>query len=197
MHTETNDRDLVADFAVDPRAFEAFYRRHIDRVIGFAARRLRDPADVADVVATTFLTVLSAAGSYDPDRGEPLPWLLGITGRLIADRARRARRDLALAAKIAGRRLLDDSDIERLEERIAAEQSADAVMAAVLRLKPRDREALMLVGVDGLTPTQAAGVLGISAANFRMRLTAARRALAGTMQAAGPSPSLPSREVTS
>jgi RNA polymerase sigma factor (sigma-70 family) len=190
MHTETNDRDLLAALAVDPRAFEAFYRRHVDRVIGFAARRLRDPDDVADVVATTFLTVLSAVGSYDPQRGEPVAWLLGITGRLIADRARRSQRDLALTSKIAGRRLLDSDDIERLEERIAAEQSADAVMAAVRRLKPRDREALMLVGVDGLTPTQAAGVLGISAPNFRMRLTAARRALSQTMQ-------LPSREVTS
>jgi RNA polymerase sigma-70 factor (ECF subfamily) len=62
-------------------------------------------------------------------------------------------------------------------------------MVAVRRLKPRDREALMLVGADGLTPTQAAGVLGISPANFRMRLTAARRALSHTMQ--------PSCEVTS
>jgi RNA polymerase sigma-70 factor (ECF subfamily) len=114
MQTETNDRDLVAALAVDPRAFEA------------------------------------------------LPWVLGISGRLIAGRARRSRRDVALATKIAGRRLLDPDDIERLEERIAAEQSAEEVMVAVRRLKPRDREALMLVGADGLTPTQAAGVLGIT-----------------------------------
>ena len=43
----------------DPAAFEAFYRRHVDRVIGFAARRLRDPADVADVVASTFVNALT------------------------------------------------------------------------------------------------------------------------------------------
>jgi RNA polymerase sigma factor (sigma-70 family) len=177
MQTEPTDRELVRVLGVEPAAFELFYRRHVDRVIGFAARRLRDPADVADAVATTFLTVLTAASSYDPDRGEPVAWMLGITTRLVAGRARRSRREMALAAKLAGRRLLDADDIERLEERIAAEQSAETVMEAIRRLKPRDREALMLVGVDGLTPTQAAGVIGISAANFRMRLTAARRAL--------------------
>jgi RNA polymerase sigma factor (sigma-70 family) len=177
MQTESTDRELLGVLSVDPSAFELFYRRHVDRVIGFAARRLRDPADVADAVATTFLTVLTAASSYEADRGEPDAWLLGITTRVIAGRSRRLRRDTALATKIAGRRLLDADDIERLEERIAAEQSAGTVMEAVGHLKPRDREALMLVGVDGLTPTQAAGVVGISAANFRMRLTAARRAL--------------------
>ena len=43
----------------------------------------------------------------------------------------------------------------------------------------------MLVGVEGLTPTEAAGVLGISTPNFRMRLSAARRALDRLLQANG------------
>ena len=49
---------------------------------------------------------------------------------------------------------------------------------ALGRLKPRAREALLLAGPDGLTSRQAAAVLGISPAAFRMRLTSARRALA-------------------
>jgi RNA polymerase sigma-70 factor (ECF subfamily) len=49
------------------------------------------------------------------------------------------------------------------------------------RLKPRAREALLLAGPDGLTSRQAAAVLGISPAAFRMRLTSARRALARAM----------------
>lgn len=58
-----------------------FYRRHVDRVVGYAARRLREPADVADLVGATFTTVLTAAPSYDPARGEPTAWLLGIASR--------------------------------------------------------------------------------------------------------------------
>jgi RNA polymerase sigma factor (sigma-70 family) len=177
MRTEPTDRELLATLDVNPAAFELFYRRHVDRVIGFAARRLPEAADVADVVATTFLTVLTSSASYDPQRGDPTAWLLGITHRLIAGSARGSRKRAALVTKIAGSRLLDGDDIDRLEERIHAEQSAPAVMEAVDRLKPNARDALLLVGVEGLTPTEAAQVLGITPANFRMRLSAARRSL--------------------
>lgn len=98
---------------------------------------------------------------------------------------RHAGRDQALETKIAGRRLLDDDDIERLERRIEAEQSAVGLMQAVGGLTPREREALLLVGVEGLTPTEAAGVLGISAANFRCVSGAARRALEKSLRARG------------
>jgi RNA polymerase sigma factor (sigma-70 family) len=174
---EPTDEDLLRRLSDDPAAFEVFYRRHVDRVIGFAARRVRDPADAADLVAATFVTVLTAARSYDADRGEPGAWLLGITARLIANARRRKVRESAALARIAGRRLIDQSDIERLEERIDATRSSQAVLAALDRLRPKAREALLLVSAAGLRPAEAARVLGISPAAFRMRLSAARRAL--------------------
>jgi RNA polymerase sigma-70 factor (ECF subfamily) len=45
----------------------------------------------------------------------------------------------------------------------------------LLRLRPDDRELLMLVGWDGLTPTEAAGVVGIAPGAARMRLARARQ----------------------
>lgn len=187
METDPTDRELLGRLRADPAAFELFYRRHVDLVIGFAARRVRDPADVADLVANTFVTVLTAAGGYDPTRGEPTAWLLGIAGRLIAGAHRRRGRELAATARIAGRRLIDQGDIERLEERIDAARSSQAVIEALGRLKPRAREALLLVGADGLTPGEAAQVLGISSAAFRMRLSSARRALSSALGAAAES----------
>ena len=175
--SEPADEDLLRRLSSDPAAFEVFYRRHVDRVIGFAARRVTDPADAADLVAATFVTVLTAARSYDPGRGEPGAWLLGIAARLIVNTRRRKARESAALARIAGRRLIGPSDIERLEERIDAARSSQAVIAALERLRPRAREALLLVSEAGLRPAEAARVLGISPAAFRMRLSAARRAL--------------------
>jgi RNA polymerase sigma-70 factor (ECF subfamily) len=183
MDFDSDDRELIHWLSADPAAFEMFYRRHVDRVVQFTTRRVRNPADVADVVANTFLAVLTSAQSYDPERGEPVAWVIGIAARLIANNARRSAHDAALANRIAGRRLLTTDDIERLEDQIQADHAAAAVIAAVDRLKPRAKEALLLVGVDGLSPTEASQVLGISAANFRMRLSAARRALAKSLHA--------------
>jgi RNA polymerase sigma factor (sigma-70 family) len=186
MDSEPTDKDLLSRLSTDPAAFETFYWRHLDRVIGFTARRVRQPADVADVVAATFLTVLTAARSYDPGRGEPTAWLLGITARLIARENRRRYRENAATAKIIGHRLIDASDIERLEERIDAARSGQQAIEALSRLKPKAREVLLLVSADGLSPTEAARVLGISAAACRMRLSSARRALSKAIDAANP-----------
>ena len=186
--SEPADEDLLRRLSSDPAAFEVFYRRHVDQVIGFAARRVTDPADAADLVAATFVTVLTAARSYDPGRGEPGAWLLGIAARLIVNARRRKARESAALARIAGRRLIGPSDIERLEERIDAARSSQAVIAALKRLRPRAREALLLVSEAGLRPAEAARVLGISPAAFRMRLSAARRALDKAVAAADAGP---------
>ena len=200
--SEPADEDLLRRLSSDPAAFEVFYRRHVDRVIGFAARRVTDPADAADLVAATFVTVLTAARSYDPGRGEPGAWLLGIAARLIVNTRRRKARESAALARIAGRRLIGPSDIDRLEERIDAARSSQAVIAALERLRPRAREALLLVSEAGLRPAEAARVLGISPAAFRMRLSAARRALdkavaAQTTADAGPPREEPATPVRS
>jgi RNA polymerase sigma-70 factor (ECF subfamily) len=193
--SELSDEDLLGRLTGDPAAFEVFYRRHVDQIIGFTTRRVREPADVADLVAATFVTVLTSAKSYDRQLGDPGAWLLGITARLIANARRRGARESAAIARIAGRRLIDQSDIERLEERIDAARTSQAVLAALGRLRPRAREALLLVGAEGLQPAEAARVLGISPAAFRMRLTSARRALDKAVAAHAPGEPGPSAQV--
>jgi RNA polymerase sigma factor (sigma-70 family) len=174
---ELTDHVLLAHSRSDPEAFAEFYRRHIDRVIGFAVRRVATPGDVADVVAATFLAALESAGSYDPRRGEPMPWLLGIAARLIANQRRRRAREGFAYARLEGRSLLDSDDIERLESRIDAAAQADLARSALAWLPATQREALLLVGEEGLSPAEAARVLGISGTAFRVRLVRARRAI--------------------
>ncbi|WP_220447572.1 RNA polymerase sigma factor [Nonomuraea diastatica] len=55
--------------ATDPVAFEAFYRRHVDAVTRFLARRVDDPHTVADLVAEVFVAVLDSAHTYRADLG--------------------------------------------------------------------------------------------------------------------------------
>ena len=55
--------------------------------------------------------------------------------------------------------------------------------AALARLPLRDRELLLLVGVEGLTPWEAAGACGVPAVTLRARLHRAREKLAAEMDA--------------
>jgi DNA-directed RNA polymerase specialized sigma24 family protein len=78
---------------VDRETFAALYRDHVNRVTGFAVRRLSNPGEVADLVAATFLAALERSDSYDPAKGDPSAWLLGIAANLLANQRRRAVRE--------------------------------------------------------------------------------------------------------
>ena len=170
------DRELLATASSDPGAFEEFYRRHVAKVMAFAARRSASPAEMADLVAATFVAVLDSARSYDPALGEAVPWLLGIAANEHSSLLRKESRERRAFERISGRRLLEPDDYVRLEEMIDAARLAPRVREAMGELPEGQREVLELTG-EGLLPKEIARRLGISPATTRMRLTRARRAV--------------------
>jgi RNA polymerase sigma factor (sigma-70 family) len=155
--------------------FEALYRAHVMDVRRYCARRAsRDAAE--DAVAETF-TVLWRRLDEAPE--DTRLWLLGVARRVVANHARGARRRLALH-----RRLLER--VAPRNEARASEGTHAAIVAAVRRLRPAEREALLLVHWDDLTPAEAAVVAGCSPVAMRSRLHRARRHLASALNTPDP-----------
>jgi RNA polymerase sigma-70 factor (ECF subfamily) len=175
---------VLAAVAADADAFEELFRRYRRVVVMYAARRCERPADVDDVVSETFIAALTAAGRYDPSKGEVRAWLLGIAHNQLGLLRRNAGRQRGLAA-IADRdsRLSEDA-FARLLEQISAAQEGTAMQRALGQLTDEQREALLLVSRDELGPKEAAVVVGVSAAAFRVRLFRARRTMQALMPAA-------------
>ncbi|WP_149824615.1 RNA polymerase sigma factor [Streptomyces tailanensis] len=163
--------------ARDPAAFEEFYRRHVDGVTRFVARRITDPHLVADITAEVFVAMLDSADSYRPRRGSETAWLYGIARNAVSAEWRRAARESRATSRIAGRRLLEPDDVTRLEERIDAEAAARHHREALAGLPEGERAVLELVVVDQLTTAEAAAALGIRPVAARVRLHRARKTL--------------------
>ncbi|WP_432108848.1 RNA polymerase sigma factor [Streptomyces sp. AA1529] len=163
--------------ARDPQQFEQFYRRHVEGVTRFVARRVGDPHTAADLTAEIFLAVLDSAHTYRPGRGSETAWLYGIARNVVSSERRRVARDSARDQRISGRRLLDADDIARLEEKLDAESPGRRALDAMKRLPEGERAVLELVAVDQLTVSEAAASLGIRQVTARVRLHRARRAL--------------------
>ena len=161
----------------DAAGFSAFYEENFDAVLGFVTRRTSCPQVAADLTADIFVASLEAAGQYDPKRGAPYAWLYGIARNVLASHYRGSAREQQVVAQLNGHRLLDEEDIAALEERIDAQRAARALSQRHSALSEPLREVLDLVTVDGLTPREAAQVLGINRATVRSRLLRARRAL--------------------
>ncbi|QKW40032.1 sigma-70 family RNA polymerase sigma factor [Actinomadura sp. NAK00032] len=168
----------LAGLGQDPAVFEEFYRRHIDRVTRFVARRVSDPHTAADMTAEVFLAVIDSAHTYRPSAGSQIGWLYGVARNVLAAERRRAAREHRATGRIAGRRLLDADDIARLEERIDAESPGRRTYEAISTLPKGTRAVIELIAVDGLTVSEAAAALGLRPVTARVRLHRARKLLA-------------------
>ncbi|XVQ10730.1 RNA polymerase sigma factor [Spirillospora sp. CA-255316] len=157
----------------DARRFTAIYDACRQRVWAYAAARAgRQAAD--DVVSETFAVAWRRLG----DVPEPaLPWLLGVARNVLRDRYREEARRAAFTTDFAGEPppgrggAAAEGDIaERVAERLA-------VLRAMAALPDGDREILILVAWQGLSPKDAAKVVGCSATALRVRLHRARKRL--------------------
>jgi RNA polymerase sigma factor (sigma-70 family) len=167
----------IRSIGTDPAAFSQFYRAHADEVTRFVARRVADPHLAADLTAEVFLAVIDASARYRGSFGGPRTWLYGIARNVIAAELRRSMRERRAQALVAGRRLLDAGDVDRLVEKIDAARQVRELHAALQALPDGERAVLELVSVDGLTVAEAAAALNIRQVTARVRLHRARQAL--------------------
>ncbi|MBM3695867.1 MAG: sigma-70 family RNA polymerase sigma factor [Actinobacteria bacterium] len=161
----------AADRPASPEArFNALFARHYPAVFGYAARRVgRDEA--GDAAAEVFTVVWRRLGRV-PAEPETLPWLYGVTRKVVANQERAARRRLRLQARTAAlpAGAVPPPGTTGLE-----------VEAALLRLAAADREILRLAAWEELQPAEMAAVLGCSANAAAVRLHRARQRLAGEL----------------
>ena len=160
----------------DPRRW-AVYERHAAAIRAYATRRV-EPDAVDDVVAETF--AIAWRRVEDLPR-YPLPWLLQTARRVLANQRRSGKRRAAHGTVVSIDALTDVGDrAPGLADRIA---DRDALARSFAALRPADREILALVLWDGLTPKEAAQVVGCGTPAFSLRLHRARRRLMKEMEA--------------
>jgi RNA polymerase sigma factor (sigma-70 family) len=95
---------------------------------------------------------------------------------LVAKQRRRSasrRRLLAKTSNVFPR--FSESEADAVARAIDASRQAPALERALARLSLSEREVLLLVAFDGLSPSEAAITLGITANAARLRLSRARK----------------------
>jgi RNA polymerase sigma-70 factor (ECF subfamily) len=121
----------------------------IRRVYGYVAYRLGDGPDAEDVTSDAFERALRYRSTYDPRKGPPAAWLVGIARRAVDDHLA-ARREVATdeIGERAAPGELESDVVRRL-----------ALAAAVTRLDERDRELVALRYGSDLTARQIGELL--------------------------------------
>jgi len=156
--------------------FEAVYRDNVGPVTAFFARRCRDPQHVADLTSQTFVEAIKSADTFK-GRGTPKAWLIAIARRVYANHLSDQATGADLIDQLGGRLVLAHDEVDDLAARIDAQRDGKALLQRAACLSGLERDAIELVDVMGLTPKDAARVLGVSPNALRVRLFRAHNRL--------------------
>jgi RNA polymerase sigma factor (sigma-70 family) len=164
---QRSDGELLAGLPHQPELMGALYERHAPAVFRYLARRA-GPAVAEDLLSEVFTAALDARGRVAAHHsGSALPWLYGIALNVLR-RYFRHRQPGHVAEPGAV------MDWDAVDARLDAEAQRRRLRGALGTLSDADRELLLLVAWEGLTPAEAATALGISRVAARSRLHRAR-----------------------
>jgi RNA polymerase sigma-70 factor (ECF subfamily) len=146
----------------DLNAFEELLRMHERRVFSLAYRMMGNVPDAQDAAQEVYLRLYKGLRSIQEGR-ELQPWLNRVTANICTDLLRRRRKLipidlLALAA----------------EEQFDREEQRAMVAAALETLPSKQRQAILLRDVEGLSTAEVATTLGSSETTVRSQISTGR-----------------------
>ena len=154
------------------RAFvERLYAAHHAEIYAYLARMLRDDELAADLTQDTFVKAYRAFDTLE-DHNRARAWLYQIAGRTALDELRRRKivRFVPWTGESHGTASSAEDQVLRLR------LSAD-LERALLRIPPRQRQALLLSELHELSGLELADALGVSHVAARALLTRGRESL--------------------
>jgi RNA polymerase sigma factor (sigma-70 family) len=163
----------------DDRAYEELVRAHQGIAFRTAYLVTGSAADAEEAAQDAFVKAYRALGRFR--QGAPFrPWLLRIVANEARNRARSGRRRQGLALRAAA---VSDRDAAPSPETAAlALEDREALVAALNRLEPRDREVIGYRFLLGLSEAETAEVLDVRLGTAKSRLSRAMAKLRAVLE---------------
>jgi RNA polymerase sigma-70 factor (ECF subfamily) len=157
----------------DERAFDCVYEEYRPRLFSFILRIVGRRAVAEELSQEAWLRLATRARTLRDDT-RLAPWLFTVARNLCASFIRTWGLDLAITTDPERLGLADGDSALASELRWRLER-------ALARLPMPQREAILLVGVEGLTQSEAAAVCGVRPDALRKRVERARDRLAAEL----------------
>ena len=172
-------RWMIAAQDGDSAAYEKLLWELLPHVRRFVRRQIFDASALEDVVQNVFLSVHRARHTYRPERSFS-PWLYAIARNAAIDhvraRGRRAQREISLEEEGVAEPQAPESP--------AGEQALSPELEqALAALPPAQRQAVLLIHVEGLTVIEAAERAGVSRGALKVWAHRGYRALRARLEA--------------
>ena len=178
--SDTSDEDLLADYAAgEPAAARALALRLGPKAFGVAMRMLKDRAEAEDVAQEALLRLWRAAPGWRAGEAKVSTWLYRVVSNLCIDRIRKARGGHVDLDAVA-----EPPDPARSAEQELQETARGAALQAALDTLPeRQRQAVILRHLEGLSNPEIAEIMDIGVRAVESLTARGRKALEGLLGA--------------
>lgn len=172
----TSDDALLVLYANGDRAAATeLTARLAPRLLPFCNRMLRDLAEAEDVVQESMLRLWKMAPDWVPGAAKPSTWVFRVASNLCTDRLRK-RRGVGLD-EIAE----PADDTPGAEAQMMQAERLSALDAALQILPDRQRQAVVLRHIEGMSNPEIAEILEISVEAVESLTARGKRALAAEL----------------
>jgi RNA polymerase sigma-70 factor (ECF subfamily) len=157
----------IRDAAESQPSFDHLMALHQQRVLRTAYRLLGRIEDAQDACQEVFLRLLKNLDKVD---GDPQAWLYRVTVNVCNDQFRRKLQ------VVEGREQVDPAP--SAQRVIEMDERKALLMAGLETLAERERNAVVLRDIEGLTTREVAAILGVEEVTVRSQICGARIKLA-------------------
>ena len=168
-----SDAEIIVRSRADPSEFAAIFDRHYAAIRRYVGRRV-DEALADELTSEAFVRAFAARAGYDGARVDARPWLYGIATNLLHKHLRTEQRRRRAYARVLDHGF-SGGGLDGADRRADAAALGPAVVAALARLQPGDRDALLLLALTDLDYEGIAAAMGVPVGTVRSRLHRARR----------------------
>ena len=137
---------------------EAIYREFYPKVGGYVRGKLSNHHDAEELVSAVFLKIVQKLDRFDPAKASLSTWVYTITRNTVTDYFRTHRSAVALEDYMVG----EEPSAELNDEAL------DALADALLALKEKERDLIVLHYYQGHTLKTVAEMMGMSYINAKV-----------------------------
>jgi RNA polymerase sigma factor (sigma-70 family) len=157
--------------------FDMLYTEHRLEVLAYCTRRV-GTGEAADACSETFLVAWRRIHEVPPPP-RTLPYLYGVAARVVSNQRRALHRRSRLQQRLRALRATPPRDLTVPQ---AQDEQGNDVLAALCRLKPKDREILLLCAWEDLPRETVAEMMGMTRAAIDQRIHRSRQRLAPMLE---------------
>jgi RNA polymerase sigma-70 factor, ECF subfamily len=177
--------------AGDAVAWEEIVQRYNRRIYNICYRFAGSADDAQDLTQEVFIKMYRTLSSYDVERGAFMTWLTTMTRNLLVDHFRKTKQDRVTDSMDAVPSEHEDAQplSEQIQDHSAAPDAhvrmrevSETVHAALAKLSPELREAVILRDLQDMDYREIATVLKVPEGTVKSRINRGRAELARLLQ---------------